>query len=230
MLGKVGFGASMVALNAYLPSLAKESPEVVALQDNIRDSSSLDDTTTAAHEVNSATLPAVEEPLLQQSEDAALQRTKYDTVLARAISRISSRGIALGYSAGIILLLLTLIPVTKLHGSTFSLRLAIGLSGIWWFVFSIPAAIWLPGGDNLAATDETATWSDTSDPAVGDVKWNLRREIVAAWKGLGHMLRWREIKKMRNTFIYLAAWCLLSDGQYCVIIFGPGFLIFYIML
>jgi len=33
-----------------------------------------------------------------------------------------------------------------------------------------------------------------------------------AWKKLGHMLRWGEIKKLKNTFIYLAAWFLLSDG------------------
>jgi UMF1 family MFS transporter len=113
----------------------------------------------------------------------------------------------MGYGAGICLLIVALIPVTKLHGSTFSLRLAIGLSGIWWAVFTIPAALWLPGG-NAAATEESAAWQDSDND-----KWNARREIVAAWKRLGGMLHPREIKRLRNTFKYLAAWFLLSDGM-----------------
>ena len=40
----------------------------------------------------------------------------------------------------------------------------------------------------------------------------MSREIVRAWKRLGQMLKWREIKRLRNTFVYLAAWFLLSDG------------------
>lgn len=45
-----------------------------------------------------------------------------------------------------------------------------------------------------------------------EANWSMSREIVRAWKRLGQMLRWREIKRLRNTFIYLAAWFLLSDG------------------
>ena len=33
-----------------------------------------------------------------------------------------------------------------MHDSTFSLHLAIGLSGVWWMLFSIPAVVWLPLG------------------------------------------------------------------------------------
>jgi len=40
-------------------------------------------------------------------------------------SRISSLGIAMGYA-------IVLVPVEKLHGLTFALRLAIGLSSILW--------------------------------------------------------------------------------------------------
>jgi MFS transporter, UMF1 family len=215
MLANVGFSASIVVSNAYLPGLAKESPEVVTVLDNLREAPSLDDGDGISSEPYSAILQTAEEPLLHHthSTEAVTLRTKYDTVLARAISRISSLGIALGYGAGIILLLLTLIPVTKLHGSTFSLRLAIGLSGIWWSFFTIPAAIWLPSANDVAAVNESAAWIEESDVADGDRKWDLRREIIDAWKKLGSMLRWREIKKMRNTFRFLAAWFLLSDGR-----------------
>ena len=211
MLANVGFSASIVALNAYLPGLAKESPEVASVLESIQETS---DTDHFSPDADSATPQAAQEPLLPgYSGETVTLRKKYDMVLAAAISRISSLGIALGYGAGIILLLLTLIPVTKLHGSTFSLRLAIGLSGMWWSLFSVPAAIWLPGADEVGAVTESAIWVDESEVTDENKKWDLRREIVASWKGLGNMLRWREIKKMRNTFRYLAAWFLLSDGQ-----------------
>jgi len=130
VLANVCFGASVVAMNAYLPSLAKISPEVVCLLEELDGglhSAVIDSNEDSANE-------APEDPLLRSSppdEITKSLRQQYDNALSHAISRISSLGIALGYSAGIILLILTLIPVTSLHGSTFSLRLAIGLSGIW---------------------------------------------------------------------------------------------------
>lgn len=72
-------------------------------------------------------------------------------------------------------------------------------------MFSIPAAIWLPG-----SVDTTRTGQLASDN--GDGKWHIRQEVIAAWKRLGGMLRWSEIRALRNTFKYLAAWFLLSDG------------------
>jgi UMF1 family MFS transporter len=131
VFANVGFGASVVAMNAYLPSLAQISPEVVILMEELENVSN----STTVHSPNEeATNNTSEEPLLRSSspnEIIQVLRKKYDVALSNAISRISSLGIALGYSAGIILLILALIPVTNLRGSTFSLRLAIGLSGIW---------------------------------------------------------------------------------------------------
>ncbi|KAJ6558158.1 autophagy-related protein 22-like protein [Mycena capillaripes] len=197
-VANVGFGASVVAMNAYLPGLAKESPEVVQIMNEIEESA---DTTDELEHISENQ----EAPLIAPSVERTALHTRYDTELSRATSRISSLGIAMGYGAGICLLMVALIPVTKLGGSTFSLRLAIGLSGIWWAVFTIPAALWLPGAS--AASAEDAAWQESEDG-----KWNARREIVAAWKRLGGMLHPREIKRLRNTFKYLAAWFLLSDG------------------
>lgn len=227
VLANIGFGASVVAMNAYLPSLAKISPEVIVLLEELED---IHDPAIADSEdsINDTS----EEPLLHNlppNEATRDLKKQYDTALSNAVSRISSLGIALGYSAGIVLLILTLIPVTSLHGSTFSLRLAIGLSGIWqvasvsptlffflidtrWAVFSIPAAIWLPGTVPMP-TGGPPAWIDDSGIGATDNKWHIRRQVVAAWKRLGGMLRWSEIKKLRNTFKYLAAWFLLSDGR-----------------
>ncbi|KAF9467609.1 autophagy-related protein 22-like protein [Collybia nuda] len=217
----VGFGASVVAMNAYLPTLAKESPEVVEILDEIQSKHHSDSPSNAVgddgepqehHEETTSDSPDTQdEPLLPRipSEEVVALKTRYDNALSRATSRISSLGIALGYGAGIVLLLVALVPVTKLQGSTFSLRLAIGLSGIWWAVFSIPAALWLPGSSS-SNLHENTTWLDEAE--VDTTEWSFTREIVGAWKRLGSMLHWTEIKKLRNTFKYLAAWFLLSDG------------------
>ncbi|KAF7986890.1 hypothetical protein HWV62_12648 [Athelia sp. TMB] len=209
LLANVGFGASVVAMNAYLPALAQSSPEVLLLLDRLEETSG---TGPSSDNLERSSNEAQREPLLADgappSEAMQSAKKEYDTALSNAVSRISSLGIALGYAAGILLLILALIPVTSLHGTTFSLRLAIGLSGIWWAVFSIPAAIWLPNG----STTRNPAWLDSADPAADGKDWNLRKQIGAAWRRLGGMLRWREIKRLQNTFRYLAAWFLLSDG------------------
>jgi UMF1 family MFS transporter len=205
-------------MNAYLPSLAKEAPEVLALSQpkspldpethsgsgngtNRRsmDSENSDDT------LDHSQREVLANPLLSTSTTSSIDKKVYDEALSAATSRISALGIALGYAAGIVLLLLTLIPVTQLNGSTFSLRLAIGLSGIWWAVFSIPSALWLPSG-----YDDTEESEDGEGPVRP--RFKLGPAIVGAWKRLGAMLTPSEIKKLRNTFKYLAAWFLLSDG------------------
>lgn len=211
-------------MNAYLPTLAKESPEVTEILDEIQSKHHSDSPSNALgnqdqdepeehHEQATSDLSAdtLNEPLLPSapSEEVAALKARYDNALSRATSRISSLGIALGYGAGILLLLVALVPVTKLHGSTFSLRLAIGLSGIWWAVFSIPAALWLPGSSSSGSRG-SEPWLDETEADTRE--WSFTREIVGAWKRLGSMLRWTEIKKLRNTFKYLAAWFLLSDG------------------
>lgn len=214
----VGFGASVVAMNAYLPTLARASEEVVKAR---ADMLSASDESEIQRPSNEDDVGDASEPLLSSHDStdahtgsgANLLREAYNNALSRATSRISSLGIALGYAAGIVLLIIALIPVTKLHGTTFSLRLAIGLSGIWWATFSLPAAAWLPSGKKAkeaGVETEGAEWDEGAEG--GKEAWSTKREIVKAWKRLGSMLRWREVKKLRNTFKFLAAWFLLSDG------------------
>ncbi|KAK7682001.1 hypothetical protein QCA50_014965 [Cerrena zonata] len=142
IFANVGFGVSVVAMNAYLPTLAQQSEEVVKKLEALQNastpgiSSETPDTNVQTHS------DATQEPLLPRDEtipelehpEGSKLRTEYNSTLSTATSRISAMGIAIGYGAGIILLILSLVPVTKLGGSTFSLRLAIGSSGIWWAV------------------------------------------------------------------------------------------------
>lgn len=190
-------------MNSYLPSLARETKEVrqawrdlerYRLQDPVVPEADDD-----IRESELATADLL--PVKSQPEEA------YRAAISRSTSRISSFGIALGYTAGVVLLFFTIIPVSLLHSSTFSLRLAIGISGIWWAVMSVPAGVWLPGGAELKIVEGAGQVRihDTSP-------WSWSEEIKGAWVRLGQMLRWREIKRLRNTFWYLAAWFLLSDG------------------
>ncbi|KIN99245.1 hypothetical protein M404DRAFT_819536 [Pisolithus tinctorius Marx 270] len=211
ILANVGFGASIVAMNAYLPSLANASPEVVNARMHLGELDPSSGSIPESVEVEDeqplvSSQDSVSAPLLGISTPPKIDQNAFNATLSRATSRISALGIASGYGAGIILLLLSLIPVTKLRGSTFSLRLAIGLSGAWWAIFSIPAAIWLPNG-----THDDVVSFDSAAGKPGD-QWTLSSEIVASWKRLGVMLRWNQIKQLQHTFRYLAAWFLLSDG------------------
>ncbi|CDO69733.1 hypothetical protein BN946_scf184697.g5 [Trametes cinnabarina] len=222
----VGFGASIVALNAYIPTLAQGAQEVVAARANLvrllrSNGSGIVAEPRRSEDTHGESFD-VHEPLLSQfseetmPEDARKWKAEHDQVLSTTTSRISSQGIALGYASGIVMLLLALIPVQAMKGSTNSLRLAIGLSGVWWALFTIPAAAWLPGGSSVSQTPIVLGGANEEIEGVSSVaeqrSWSMKREIVRAWKRLGQMLRWREIKRLRNTFVYLAAWFLLSDG------------------
>lgn len=244
IISNVGFGVSIVALNAYLPSLAKESPEVVKAYAELQNTQ--DD--------------------LDDASQPLIKRSNYTTSLTLATSRISSTGIALGYGAGIVLLILALIVIASIskgtgtrtgtgteEEATFGLRLAIGMSGIWWAVFSVPAMLWLPGGTrtglpnltvdsgeveegepSLGSGDEDGLLGRGLGAEVDDAIWtdkqslSLGKEISAAWKRLGGMLRWTEIKKLRNTFKFLAAWFLLSDGEYVYVCYASCLISYYL--
>lgn len=235
MFANVSFGASVVAMNAYLPSLAKESAEVVEVRNEILVKLQEDESEEGSGHVPQASIDSdlpehdsASAPLLSPSSPSTAHpsrhphihthpnvpvglKEKYEQTLSRATARISSQGIALGYFSGIFLLILTLIPVTKLKGSTRVLRLAIGCSGIWWGGWSVLAGMWLPRAGEGKEVDDS---EDDGVTANGNGRRHLGREIAKAWIGLGNMLRWTEIKKLTNTFKYLAAWFLLSDGTY----------------
>ncbi|THV02063.1 MFS general substrate transporter [Dendrothele bispora CBS 962.96] len=250
-VANVGFGTSVVAMNSYLPGLAREEPSVVKAREELekavreweREHTREEDANERTNDginvdENEVDAGTDQQPLLSPTHptsshslrsslpnNAKIQtlNSAYATLLSQTTSRISSSGIALGYGSGILLLILALVPVTLMGGSTTSLRLAIGLSGIWWGVFTIPAGWWLPATEqvdgksgnvngDLNANEEG--WDETG-VGRGKEEWRDKttmQEIVGAWKRLGGMLKWSEIKKLRNTFKYLGAWFLLSDG------------------
>ncbi|OCB83906.1 autophagy-type protein 22 [Sanghuangporus baumii] len=207
IIANVGFGASVVAMNAYLPTLAREDKTVVAALQELHSSDHasilIPQRDSEEQESDGDTY---EEPLLPRehraSPEAQALLEKYISLVSQTTARISGTGIALGYFAGIVALIIALVPITLMKGSTFSLRLAIFASGLWWALFTIPAGTWLPGTSSLLLKE----YSGETGP------FSLKREIWKAWQRLGQMLRWTQIKRLKHTFIFLGAWFLLSDG------------------
>ncbi|EAU83494.2 autophagy-type protein 22 [Coprinopsis cinerea okayama7 len=223
ILANVGFGASVVAMNSFLPGLGREEPKVVALREELERTRSsiptLNHHSTPSDECEDPSSPLLS-PTEASSSITALEK-EYDTLLSSTTSHISSLGIAYGYFAGIVLLGVALIPVKMMGGSTWSLRVAIGLSGAWWAVGSIPAWLLLPKESESDAKPSDGSAAYTALPTVDggetnvtrkEEEWRIGREIVRSWKRLGTMLSVAEMRRLKNTFVYLGAWFLLSDG------------------
>jgi UMF1 family MFS transporter len=124
----VSFGVSMVCLNSYLPRMARNDQDILKIPVKGRSSESIDESRGLLNgdEACEDSVSHGAEQDAEGQEGDAVSSEAYAEAMSRATARISSKGIAIGYSAGIALLLVLIIPVTLLKGSTFSLRLAIG--------------------------------------------------------------------------------------------------------
>ncbi|WVR08980.1 hypothetical protein IAU60_006040 [Kwoniella sp. DSM 27419] len=232
IVGNTAYATSIVCSNAFLPVLAREDADVLeahrsshnvaagdaepfadeeAVESADQDGSHLlpERILPAVRAISSADL-AESDPIPKPSSSAQEATEHYESLLSLTTSRLSSTGTALGFLSGVSVLALLLIPVLSLHGSTLSLRLAIGLSGIWWAAFTLPAWIGLPGG------------SDTD---------NFERKLTSlseAWQRIGRLVRPSEMRKLPNLYRFLVAWMFLSDGfhttTYSAILFASSVL------
>lgn len=195
LVGNVCYATSIVCANAFLPGLAREDPRVVAARHDMHDAGRL----TPIEHAQDGEEPrgsAEEEvrALLSEStgrrDEEAIGR--YAKLLSSTMSRLSAVGTAIGFFSGVSVLALLVIPVTIGKGSTRSMEIAVGLSGLWWGVFTIPAAMGLP----------------SSSSQLPPKDW-----LRAAWRRVGGMIRPKEIRELPNLFLYLLAWIFLSDGM-----------------
>jgi UMF1 family MFS transporter len=204
------FGASFVLLNSFLPLLVRHhprtqyqspehTPEIASTYLENEPTEALLNGIASQDEPNSRT------PLLAASphtiETRPHPRTSASTELQLS-TQISSTGVGIGYSAGLLVQCTSIVVIWALHSTTFSLRVVLFMVGAWWFFFTIPAAMWLrprPGpplqSHNINDPDEERTWA---------------RYIWYAWASL-----WRTIKlarRLKDIVLFLAAWFLLSDA------------------
>ncbi|KAK2782144.1 Autophagy protein 22 [Onygenales sp. PD_12] len=199
------FGASFVLLNSFLPLLVRHHPDI---QPSQADNHPNDERTALIPEYSvpvqgrraSTTLstsPLLEEEVTLETTLSKLPKTSAELRLS---TRISSNGIGIGYIGAIILQILSILIVVATGSTTFSLRLALFGIGLWWLLFTIPAALWLrprPG-------------PPLPNSARGSHKWAWVAYIAYAWKSLGRTAL--RVRHLKDVLIFLAAWFLLSDG------------------
>ena len=202
------FGASFVLLNSFLPLLVRHDPSL--LQNSVQYSQIPRDLPPVAddshHQDNST---HVDTPLLgpvaSNSENAVADPIAAASVMStpevlQISTRISSYGIGIGYVGAVILQMVSILVVIFTRQTTFSLRLVLFLVGLWWFIFTIPAVLWLrprPGPPLPFSKDlrQNRSWAGY---------------IVYAWTSLGRTVM--RIRRLKDILLFLAAWFLLSDG------------------
>lgn len=193
------FGASFVLLNSFLPLLVRNHPSLI--------DSEAEDHPTSDHHANQAG-EDIASPLLQ-SDSPNTRASRTDSVQShgsrlseelKLSTQISSYGIGIGYIAAILLQIICILVVVKTHQTTFSLRLVLFLIGLWWFVFTIPAVLWLrsrSGPPLPLAQDgkQRQSWIDY---------------LVYAWTSLGRTAM--HTRRLKDILLFLAGWFLLSDA------------------
>jgi Permeases of the major facilitator superfamily len=154
------FGASFVLLNSFLPLLVRHHPSIskstIEATVDAGVEGSYSDEPSGGHgtETETVTEANVTTPLLQssranggpveeteESEDPAAPANIASEL--QLSTQISSNGIGIGYIAAVLLQILCILVVKFTGQTTFSLRLVLFLIGVWWFVFTIPAILWL---------------------------------------------------------------------------------------
>lgn len=191
------FGASFVLLNSFLPVLVRHHPVILEKAQAV--------TISYANEQphgdnNGRVSPDGLTPLLGSGVEDRETLSPSMTSLELGLStQISSFGIGIGYIGAVTLQIISIVVVMTVHNTTFSLRLVLFLIGLWWFVFTLPAIIWLRArpGPPLLARDGKPLHSWTA-------------YMIHAWMSLGKTAM--RARRLRDILLFLAAWFLLSDG------------------
>lgn len=201
------FGASFVLLNSFLPVLVRRHPSIQAAEiDQNSSSQGFNSEPTAEHEDqghDSATDSLLQSPSITRRTVPIQVSSAAVSPALRLSTKISSYGIGIGYIAAVIVqtLGITIVVVadSMSTSTTLTLRIALFLVGLWWFIFTIPAALWLrprPGPPL---------------PSISNGKQrNWAGYIGYAWLSLGKTIL--RARRLKDVMLFLGAWLLLSDG------------------
>ena len=201
------FGASFVLLNSFLPVLVRRHPSIQGM-------TSKSDGHARDHDPpdNDESVTEDDDQELESSTDALLQSAMPPVLTTNApaspalqlSTRISSYGIGIGYIAAVIVqtsgILVVLLAGPLTTSSTLILRVVLFFVGLWWFTFTIPAALWLrprPGPPLPFSnkSKQTRSW-------VG--------YIAYAWRSLFKTIM--RARRLKDVVLFLVAWFLLSDS------------------
>ncbi|KAF4634457.1 hypothetical protein G7Y89_g3661 [Cudoniella acicularis] len=198
VIGVTCLGSSFVILNSFLPVLVANHPEVHHDQSQqMEDSSSLP---------MEALSPGLRRRDSAEHVPHSPKRgsSKPDSSELKLSTRISSKGVGIGYVAAVfvqVLSILLLFIMSKTNASsTLPLRLVLFMVGVWWFAFTIPSSFWLrsrPGPPLKTASSPSRLHS-------------ILTYTKFAWTSLFHTIKLA--LKLKQVLIFLLAWFLLSDA------------------
>ena len=213
IISNTSFGASFVLLNSFLPLLVRHHPSVqkssrdrwsasTDTRDISPDTPVVDDEAVPLSHSSDALLPTA-----RASQRAIALPAKTSNHASPELSlstQISSYGIGIGYIAALVVQSLAILIILFIKyvsdSDTLALRVVLFFVGLWWLLFTIPAALWLrprPG----------PPLSFTSD---GRQVRGWRSYIAYAWRSLGKSVL--KARRLRDVSLFLIAWFLLSDS------------------
>jgi UMF1 family MFS transporter len=220
------FGASFVLLNSFLPLLVRFHP-TVRYANTSSDSSYVDNDdsnpspeTSIRRDAQYSNELAREENVLDGVVDATTaliprQRSSADLTVPNPTStatpsvelalstKISSYGIAIGYIAALLVQTVSILVVIAFRSPsnpTIALRVVLFIIGLWWFLFTIPTALWLRPrpGPPLNISSHKGNLSTTL------------AYFTHSWKSLFRTAK--HARCLKDVLLFLAAWFLLSDS------------------
>lgn len=219
IISNVAFGASFVLLNSFLPLLVRYHPRVLyaegamsftpdfetmngdsqRLESQVEDhAADTEDTHTLSDDNNSITALLRDGPRNRLSK--VLTHEEQTSVELKLSTEISAKGIGIGYAAGLFLQCVAILILIQMHSTTWSLRVVLFTIGVWWAIFTIPAAFWLrprPGPPLPAGHNRKGIRALLSYTAF-------------AWKSLYKTIKLA--RRLLDIILFLAAWFLLSDA------------------
>ena len=224
------FGASFVLLNSFLPVLVRHHPSVqepASVDSSEEDAQNEEPSSSDIRSSNESTqalltpsqatvkppYPASSLPERRQttsrdgrtngSTSGQLDKASTSPEL-RLSTKISSYGIGIGYTAGVLVQILAvgviILTGSVSHSSNLAFRIVLFLIGLWWLCFTIPAALWLrprPGPPIPLSSKgkQRRTWAGY----IG-VSWrSLARTILRAGK-------------LKDVLLFLGSWFMISDS------------------
>lgn len=210
IISNTSFGASFVLLNSFLPLLVRNHPEVIAgrtsqtpdLADSVLESRQLEDSVGDVSQamINSTSaLLADEAPMTAQGTKAGMTHEELTSKELQLSTRISSKGIGIGYMAALFVQCLSIGILVAMKNTTWGQRVVLFIIGAWWTVFTVPAAMWLrprPGPPlKINGKTEGISWLSY---------------FAYSWKSLFKTIK--AAKGLLDIMLFLAGWFLLSDA------------------
>ncbi|KAJ5190008.1 Major facilitator superfamily domain general substrate transporter [Penicillium cf. griseofulvum] len=216
VVGVTCLGSSFVVLNSYLPVLVANDP---SLQDrNAAEMSSFDrdagnpEWNDRGSDADDDSLDGLQPSSQRQSSLEGGMGSKAPPSSSPELqlsTKISSRGIGLGYCAAVFVQIISIIILitsskTSLAKASPSLpmRFVLLLVGIWWGAFTLMTR-------NLLKARPGPPLDPVSTQGAG--RWRAWLRLVGfAWKSLWNTVK--VVMRLREVLIFLVAWFLLSDA------------------